>query len=509
MGREDTIGRQRLPRASPKSKGFSQASTGSSQEKLEGVGEGSVSSNAYHYPGARANTVEAGNTRMNHDELCFGGQGPQPTANYPRAIPHFSSAGVQDDITMQNLDASLPEQKRNNGKARKAARLRSRHRDMTVIKAETTTMREELQKEYELMNGELDDVRDSQQQMMNFLKEMALLPQNEGRHPLLELWEQAKSDAQTFVERYARIRQLENALIMPEAQLTVAEEEFVEAANRMVAPKSRRQNQVTGQLDADKRQQDKGNTFGAKHEGDALPVVQDTAMTDQPVTPSNHSNGSLPGKQTLEESLDGAHPLVARLINRKTELRFYKERLNELDWEEDEERFARDLLIDRGDEPSITETEFEENYRSWRSKLEGDVEAAKDEINRLEEVCRAQGIDTMAPHKPPSSMGYKSESDNRDNGGLVPATSASALSNTRMQLENVDEIRHLGQQPSDESLIGRVRSTDELKRLDHWVQSSATVDQGLPFYESQPEPVLDTPSPSRAENPDSWHTEPH
>lgn len=279
----------------------------------------------------------------------------------------------------------------------------------------------------------------------------------------------------------------------------------------MIAPKSGN-NLNLASAEVDERYQSNINPAQVDdNQAFTAPATYNLSTTEQPVAPSYHSAASRERRRTDEESLNESSTALARLKNRKTELRFYKERLNELEWDQDEERFARDLLLERGDEPSIPEDEFEQTYWHIGNNIERDIEAANIDIARSEEECRAEGVDYRTPRRSPSSLGYKSEGNEQEIEVEMRLASTRSRPSMRSN-ENADQPlgRHYSAGSlSVESLAGASQDEDQVRRLQQWVNQSATVDQQSSFYDPEPEqgPMMDSFPQPQAEEKDLRSTE--
>lgn len=330
------------------------------------------------------------------------------TAFRSSEIPGSTAPVLHDDTNLRperhEPEMDSPERKPRRGA--KTKRMKKRYSEMMSLREEVSQIRQQLMPLYQDLNAEVERMRESEEVLLSSLEgEMRDLISKKPFEYLRAMWDEVQTSRATFNDTIARALQFENVLRDPQEELIVAEDAFLEAAETVVASKS-----------AAKKSDNQAVVPDEKEAGIAeIQEPQTSTSLPTDIEPNFWANFMTPseasalGKIAYEVEESDSEPLVlSRLRERQVFLRMSRENLNELECEQEDDRIERDLMLDRGDEPTIPESEFEGQYIFYREKHVRNINKALSDIERLKAECLAQGIDPDPLCKPgsPSSTAY-------------------------------------------------------------------------------------------------------
>ena len=329
------------------------------------------------------------------------------TAFRPSQFPIPSSVlDTSTDVRPEIQEPEMDHSKRKPRSGAKTKRMREKYWEMMSLREDVSQMRHELMPLYQDLNAEVEKMRESEEVLLSSLEgEMRDLMSQKSLDYLRIMWDEVQTSRATFNDTIARALQYENLLRDPQEELVVAEDAFLEAAETVVASKSKANKSNDQALVSDEKEAGIAETQQPQTTTSLPTDVEPTFWTNF-MTPSE---ASALGKIAYEVEESGSEPLVlSHLRERQVFLRMSRENLNELECEQEDDRIERELLLDRGDKPAVPESEFEEQYIFYREKHIRNINKALSDIERLKAECLAHGIDPDPLRKPesPSSTAY-------------------------------------------------------------------------------------------------------
>lgn len=301
----------------------------------------------------------------------------QTTGHFNAPHPQNGSLEFSFGSNMADTGSQDKKQKRKQMRIAKVSNLRTAHDRLQASREQVDSGKEMLQAEYEDLDLRLGEVCDSQQELMNVFKDSL----DRGSlandfQDLNNMWETSRRDVATFQARLSRIRQLQDLMVNPQAQLIVADGEFLDEAEKIMS---------------------------------CLPTEKE---------------GTSPAIKSS---------LVDKLSSRRKDAKMFKERLDDLDFNHDEELEQREFLHERGDSPAISETRFKGRYESEKRSITASLDQANADIEELVQTCLRRGHNGIVSTSQDNgniryrdSDGPTMESSPLSTGGL-PATQSSDL----------------------------------------------------------------------------------
>lgn len=167
------------------------------------------------------------------------------------------------------------------------------------------------------------------------------------------------------------------------------------------------------------------------------------SQLDQGVIESNTSSAR-------SDSENETPSLVAEYYDRKGDIGVFQDRLGELEYNYHEGLVRREMISDRGDQLSISDSQYNKRYDEDRRDILNDLEQAERDTEDLGRRCQAAGHDILRQRKVSSS----DQSDHKQ----VAQTPPRMVFSTPLLQQPISASGHLEQQSSD-------------NRVQDWLQS--------------------------------------
>ena len=303
------------------------------------------------------------------------------------SVINLESARAQSPVPQVALSLSQMNTTRDTSLRKKVRRL-EKLADKTIMK------RYEFEHEQQTLESCQDFVQQSTDDLVGAVDSLLVGENLDLLRPrIAELRSRCRTDTETFKQQAARVKELSHSLRQLECEL-------------------------------------KGK---AERLGKNLDAANQALLYSQPV----RSTGSQSSLESSDESLDlSSHSdtptLLADYYDRKGDIGVFRERLVELEYNYHDDLAERELVVDRGDEPHVSDEHYYQDFVTQRRVILDDLSAAERDVSLLAARCEAAGL-AIVDNRQESSYGALSSSPLSASAHNKGLSASQPLAHTRPQ----------------------------------------------------------------------------